>query len=98
MVEGSGLSKPTILKGIGELRSSAELAVEGRVRQSGGGRKPIEKSDPDFTRALELVMDESTVGDPMSPLKWNSKSSYQIRQYMASQGHSVSEDTIQRRL
>jgi hypothetical protein len=98
MVEESGLSKPTILKGIGELRGKAKLAAEGRVRQFGGGRKPIEESDPDFTRVLELVMDESTVGDPMSPLKWNSKSTYQIRQYMASQGHSVSEDTIQRRL
>ena len=43
-------------------------------------------------------MDESTVGDPMSPLKWNSKSSYQIQQYLASQGHRISEDTIQRRL
>jgi hypothetical protein len=99
MMEESGLSRPTILKGIGELRGKAKLAAaEGRVRRFGGGRKPIEESDPDFTRALEQVMDESTVGDPMSPLKWNSKSTYQIQQYMASQGHSVSEDTIQRRL
>jgi hypothetical protein len=99
MVEESGLSKPTILRGIGELRGKAKLAAaEGRVRKCGGGRKPIEESDPNFIRVLEQVMDESTVGDPMSPLKWNSRSTYQIRQYMASQGHSVSEDTIQRRL
>jgi len=52
----------------------------------------------EITRLLEKVMDESTVGDPMSPLKWNSRSTYQIRQYLASQGHEVSEDTIQRRL
>jgi Rhodopirellula transposase DDE domain len=68
------------------------------VRKSGGGRKPIEEGDPDFTRMLEQVMDESTVGDPMSPLKWSSKSTYQIRQYMASPGHSGSQDSIQRRL
>ena len=43
-------------------------------------------------------MDESTVGDPMSPLKWNSKSTYQIQQYLESRGHPISEDTIQRRL
>jgi hypothetical protein len=97
MVKESGLSKPTVLKGIGELRGSAKLAAaEGRVRKSGGGPKPIEESDPDFTRVLEQVMDESTAGDPMSPLKWNSKSTYQIRQYLARQGLSVSEDTIQR--
>src|SRR5947207_13866292 len=42
-------------------------------------------------------MEESTVGDPMSPLKWSSKSSYQIQQYLESKGHRISEDTIQRR-
>jgi len=99
MVEASGLSKPTILKGIRELRGKRKLiAEEGRVRKAGGGRKPVEMHDPEITRLLEQVMDESTVGDPMSPLKWNSKSTYQIQQYLASQGHPISEDTIQRRL
>ena len=99
MVEASGLSKPTILKGIRELHNKEELAgEEGRVRKPGGGRKPVEVHDPEITRLLEEVMGESTVGDPMSPLKWNSKSTYQIRQYLASKGHPVSEDTIQRRL
>jgi Rhodopirellula transposase DDE domain len=99
MVEESGLSKPTILKGIRELRGKRQLAAEeGRVRKPGGGRKPVEEGDPDFTRLQEQVMDESTVGDPMSPLKWNSKSTYQSQEYLASQGHPVSEDTIQRRL
>jgi Rhodopirellula transposase DDE domain len=99
MMETSGLSKPTILKGIHELRGKGKLAAEeGRVRRQGGGRKPIEEHDPELTRLLEDVMDESTVGDPMSPLKWNSKSTYQIQQYLAAQGHPVSEDTVQRRL
>jgi len=99
MVEESGLSKPTILKGIRELRGKRKLSTEeGRVRTPGGGRKPIEEHDPEITRLLEHVMDESTVGDPMSPLKWNSKSTYQIQEYLAGRGHRVSEDTIQRRL
>jgi hypothetical protein len=99
MVEASGLSKPTILKGMREIRDKRELVSdEGMVRKPGGGRKPLEAHDPDITRLLEQVMDESTVGDPMSPLKWNSRSTYQIQQYLASQGHPVSEDTIQRRL
>src|SRR6058998_2666342 len=80
MIEASGLSKPTILKGIRELRGKRKLtAEEGRVRKPGGGRKQIEEHDPDITSLLEQVMDESTVGDPMSPLKWNSKSTYQIQ-------------------
>src|SRR6202011_5015410 len=81
MVETSGLSKPTILKGIRELSVNSKLvAEEGRVRKPGAGRKPVEEHDPEITRLLEQVMEESTVGNPMSPLKWNSKSSYQIRE------------------
>ena len=99
MVETSGLSKPTILKGIRELSGKSRLVGEqGRVRKPGAGRKPVEEHDPEITRLLQQVMEESTVGDPMSPLKWSSKSSYQIQEYLASQGHGVSADTIQRRL
>jgi hypothetical protein len=98
-VEASGLSKPTVLKGIRELRAKRKLADQpGRVRTPGGGRKPVEEHDPEITRLLEEVVEESTAGDPMSPLKWSSKSTYQIRQYLARQGHPISEDTVQRRL
>jgi len=70
MVETSGLSKPTILKGIRELCGKSKLVAEqGRVRKLGAGRKPVEKHDPEISKLLEQVMEESTVGDPMSPLK-----------------------------
>jgi len=99
MLEVSGWSKPTILKGIKELHSRRALGGDGnRIRRRGGGRKPIEEHDPEVTDLLEQIMEESTVGDPMSPLKWSSKSSYQIQQYLESKGHRISEDTIQRRL
>ena len=99
MLEVSGLSKPTILKGIKELHSRRALGGDGsRIRRRGGGRKPIEEHEPEVTDLLEQIMEESTVGDPMSPLKWSSKSSYQIQQYLESKGHRISEDTIQRRL
>jgi Rhodopirellula transposase DDE domain len=99
MLEVSGLSKPTILKGIQELHSRRALGGEGnRIRRRGGGRKPIEEHHPEVTDLLEQIMEESTVGDPMSPLKWSSKSSYQIQQHLENQGHRISEDTIQRRL
>lgn len=69
MVEESGLSKPTILKGIREVRGKRRLSTEEqRVRKPGGGRKLIEERDPDITRLLEQVMDESygelSAGEP----------------------------------
>jgi Rhodopirellula transposase DDE domain len=99
MVEASGLSKPTVRRGIRELRAKRKLAdQQGRVRKPGGGRKLVEEHDPEIIRLLEEVMEESTAGDPMSPLKWSSKSTCQIRPYLTSQGHPISEDTVQRRL
>jgi hypothetical protein len=75
MVEASGLSKPTVLRGVRELRAKRKLADQpGRGRKPGGGRKPVEEHDPEITRLLEEVMEESTAGDPMSPLKWSSQS------------------------
>ena len=51
MIEASGLSKPTILKGIRELHGKGKLVGEqGRVRKPGGGRKPVEVHDPEITR------------------------------------------------
>ena len=99
MCEVSGLSKPTVIKAVKELQNSPTLRpAEGRIRQVGGGRKPLEESDPQLSHLLRRIMDETTAGDPMSLLKWTSKSTYQIRDELQRRGHPVSEDTIQRRL
>jgi len=99
MCEVSGLSKPTVIKGVKELRSQQALRPEeGRIRQAGGGRKTLEERDPQITQRLGRIMEETTAGDPMSLLRWTSKSTYQIRDELRRMGHPVSEDTVQRRL
>jgi Rhodopirellula transposase DDE domain len=99
MCEVSGLSKPTVIKGVKELCGQQALrSATGRIRQVGGGRKPIEAHDPQLTQQLGRIMAETTAGDPMSLLRWTSKSTYQIRDELQRLGHPVSEDTVQRRL
>jgi hypothetical protein len=99
MCEVSGLSKPTVIKGVKELRSKQALRPEGgRIRQVGGGRKTLEERDPQITQLLRRIMEETTAGDPMSLLRWTSKSTYQIRDELRRWGHPLSEDTVQRRL
>jgi hypothetical protein len=99
MLEVSGLSKPISLKGIKELHSRRALDGDGSgIRWGEGERKPVKEHDPEVNGLLEQIMEESTVGDPMSPLKWSSKSSYQIQPYLESKGYHISEDTIERRL
>lgn len=98
MCRATGLSKPTVQRGIKELRSRKALRGNQRVRRVGGGRKKAEQVDPALRRDLEAIMDENTAGDPMSLLKWTHKSTYQIRDELLRKGHSLSEDTVQRLL
>jgi hypothetical protein len=96
--ELTGLSRPTILKGMRELQQLDELSSGERVRQPGGGRKRLEASDPGLERALERIMQENTAGDPMSLLRWTNKSTSRIAQELTRQGHRVSDETVRRRL
>ena len=99
MCEVSGLSKPTVIKGVKELQSREALRPgQARIRRVGGGRKTIEEQDPQIRQLLRRIMDETTAGDPMSLLKWTSKSTYKIRDQLRHWGHPISEDTVQRRL
>ncbi len=67
----TGMSRPTIMRGMAELRGDKPLAgaETGRVREPGGGRKRVEEVDPAIRRALARIVDETTAGDPMSHLK-----------------------------
>ncbi len=97
MNELTGMSRPTILKGIRELQRRQELPSE-RIRQPGGGRKRLEESDPGLEAALEQIMEENTAGDPMSLLRWTNKSTVRIADELTRLGHSVSDETVRRRL
>src|SRR5260370_14069865 len=97
MFELTGMSRPTILKGIRELEQRKELPRE-RVRQLGGGRKRLEESDPGVQAALERIMEETTAGDPMSLLRWTNKSTVRIAEELTRLGHSISDETVRRRL
>jgi len=96
--ELTGMSRPTILRGMRELREQRELGVEGRIRRHGGGRKRLEQRDPGFDKALQRIMEESTAGDPMSLLRWTHKSTGRIAEELTRQGHPASDETVRRRL
>jgi hypothetical protein len=94
----TGMARPTILRGMRELQAGTSLGASGRVRQPGGGRKRLEVADPKLVRAIEKIMDESTAGDPMSLLRWTSKSTERIAEELTRRGHPISADTVGRRL
>jgi hypothetical protein len=65
LCELTGMSRVTITKGIAQLQRRGRLRVvdEGRVRRAGSGRRSIEEVNPRFRRALEHIVEETTVGD-----------------------------------
>jgi hypothetical protein len=94
----TGMSRVTITQGVKDLSSVAGLrsASSGRVRNPGGGRKKVEDGDPQLLRQLREIVEETTAGDPMSPLKWTSKSTRTIAQELTRSGHPVSSVTVGR--
>ena len=98
MSELTGMSRPTILKGIRELQAKTRLQTGDRVRAAGGGRKRVEDADPGFVRALERIMAENTAGDPMSLLRWTNKSTGRIAEELTQLGHPASDETVRRKL
>jgi len=88
----AGVSPDTVAKGLRELQSGA--APTGRVRRPGGGRKALTATDPGLLAALEALVDPVTRGDPMSALRWTSKSTRTLAGELTAQGHRVSSSTV----
>ena len=96
-----GLSRTTIYAGLSELDSGTCPApseeVTGcppRVRAPGGGRKKLVDKDESLLRDLDVLVDPVSRGDPMSPLRWTSKSTTRLADELKKKGHSVSQRTV----
>ena len=94
----TGMSRTTITRAIGELRARGALmpAAMGRVRREGAGRKRVEESDPEVKKLIVGIVDETTAGDPMSLLRWTSKSTRTIAEELARRGHRIDAVTVGR--
>lgn len=94
----TGLSRTTITKAAEELGSGGKLVSpgEGRVRRVGGGRKKVEGVDPGVPELLKKILDETTAGDPMSLLRWTSKSTRSLAEELTRLGHPVTWVTVAR--
>ena len=92
----TGLARSTINRGEDDL--DAAPLTKGKVRRSGGGRKSIAANDPGLVPALERLVEPATLGDPMRPLIWVSKSMDKLAVALTELGHPVSADTVAREL
>lgn len=94
----TGMSRPAIYRGLAEVQGKRAVrpVADGRIRKRGGGRKRVEEVDPEIQRQLKRILEETTAGDPMSLLKWTSKSTRTMAEELTRQGHPVSYVTVAR--
>ena len=92
----AGVSKNTIKAGRREIEAGERFAPGKRIRGAGGGRKKQEEHDPGLQTDLEALLDPK--GDPMSLVRWTTKSVAKLKEALASQGHQLGETAISKRL
>ena len=97
VARASGVSRVTITAGIGELEAGEE-PVPGRVRRAGGGRKALTQTDPGLRDALDVLVEPDTRGDPMTRLRWTTRSTRNLAEELTAAGHRVSHDSVGRLL
>lgn len=89
----TGISDRTIRTGIKDLAKNDLLSLN-RQRRKGGGRKSYEDVQPGLVDALDQLINPTTRGDPMSPLRWTCKSTRTLAVELCNQGYIVSPSTI----
>ena len=94
VAKATGMSRPSIHKGLGELSQRRPGVPLGRSRKIGAGRKPLVQRDPKIVEELDRLVDPDTRGDPMSPLRWTCKSTRQLAQALVAAGHPVSHRVV----
>ena len=95
VARATGASRSTVTAAVKELADpAADAGTRGRVRRAGAGRPSVTATDPQLLAALEALVDPATRGDPMSPLRWTSKSTRTLAKELAGQGHAVAERTV----
>jgi hypothetical protein len=68
------------------------------IRRAGGERHLLTRKDPTLLDDLRKLLEPATLGDPMRPLLWVSRSHAKLASAPRDMGHSVSASRIPRLL
>ncbi|MCL4445939.1 MAG: ISAzo13 family transposase [Actinobacteria bacterium] len=90
----SGMSRNTVIKAEREVLLGMEPSS--RQRALGGGDRPSEVKQPGLLEALDELVNPDTRGNPMSLLRWTSKSTAKLADDLVRQGFKITDDTVGR--
>jgi transposase len=92
VARAAGVAENTVSRGVSDLDTGGEPL--GRTRRPGGGRKRLTDLDPGLVPALLALVEPDERGDPMSPLRWTTKSTRTLAAELTRQGHRAGADTV----
>ncbi len=87
------IDQKTIRSGIFEIGNDDKLKGD-CIRKPGGGRKKITVDNPNIIKNLETLLEPATRGDPESPLRWTSKSTYKLAEELTKKESKASQRTV----
>jgi hypothetical protein len=88
----TGIARSTINRGEDDLGEGP--LPDGRIRRKGGGGKPLIESDPTLASDLRNLVEPATLGSPVQPLLWVSKSREKLARALVEMGHAISANTV----
>jgi hypothetical protein len=88
----TGVARSTISRGLKDLASPGSLS--GEVRRPGGGCPTLVAKDPTLLENLRHLLESTTMGDPMRPLMWVSKSHTKLAAALREMGHKIADSSI----
>ena len=92
----TGLARSTIERGLRDL--DAPPLAPGHVRRDGGGPRRLTERDPTLLQDLERIVEPATLGDPVRPLLWVSKSLDKLATALTEMGHAISPNSVRKLL
>jgi hypothetical protein len=91
--KATGISRPTIWRGLNDAASGEQLAP-GRVRRPGAGRKRAVEKDPDLVPAIVNLVEPTSSGNPEHPLRWSNRSLRKVAAELRAMGHPLSKTRL----
>lgn len=88
----TGMARSMIGRGLKDLAAPKQLF--GEVRRPGGGGPTLIEKDPTLLENLRRLVEPATMGDPMRPLMWISKSHAKLAAALRGMGHKVADSSI----
>ena len=91
----TGLARSTIA---GSEGSRSPLLPRGRARREGGGGRPFPRAMRRSWAILKRLVEPVTMGDPVRPLLWVSKSLDKLASALDGMGHAISLNSVRKLL